>query len=101
MWLWDNWNRPNRGWNWYFMVGWTSFVIAIGFFFMGAGVSSTMTEVSLHPDDRHTVLSLRSSTRTTHLAEAPPGHARTIQTPYRLTLHALPEIYEPRIIGDQ
>jgi len=39
MWLWDNWNRPNRGWNWYFMVGWSSFVIAIGFFFMGAGVS--------------------------------------------------------------
>jgi len=39
MWLWDNWKRPNRGMSWYLMVAWSVFIIAIGFFFMGAGVS--------------------------------------------------------------
>ena len=66
MWLWDNWNRPNRGWNWYFMVGWSSFVIAIGFFFMGAGVSPPRRQVCPTSANRQTygsVVEIRDSYR--------------------------------------
>jgi MFS family permease len=39
MWLYDNWNREKRDWKWKFMVGWSVFIVVIGFFLMGAGVS--------------------------------------------------------------
>lgn len=39
MWLYDNWKRPVKNWTWYAMVVWSVFVIVIGWFLMGAGVS--------------------------------------------------------------
>lgn len=44
MWLYDNWHRSNRDWKWKFMVGWSVFIVVIGFFLMGAGVSEIVFE---------------------------------------------------------
>ncbi|KAK1922367.1 putative amino acid transporter [Papiliotrema laurentii] len=45
MWLYDNWNREKRDWKWKFMVGWSVFIVVIGFFLMGAGTYGSVMDI--------------------------------------------------------
>ncbi|KAM0228435.1 hypothetical protein ACHAPO_010768 [Fusarium lateritium] len=48
MWLYDNWNKglKNRSLKWYFMVGWSAFVILAGTFMMVAGTYGSIVGIN-------------------------------------------------------
>jgi hypothetical protein len=45
MWLYDNWNRPEKGIKWQLMVAWSVFVIVIGTFLMVGGTYGSVVEI--------------------------------------------------------
>jgi UPF0716 family protein affecting phage T7 exclusion len=45
MWLYDNWNRKDRGWKWQAMVAWSIFVIVSGTFLLIGGTYGSIVGI--------------------------------------------------------